>query len=73
LNIGPEIDRLNKEKAKIDETIAFLGRKLGNQDFVKRAPRDVVEKEKEKYEECLGKKARIDEHIRKLNEAKGEG
>ncbi len=72
LNIGMEIDRLNKEESKIRETIDFLNRKLQNEDFLKRAPKEVVSKEKEKYDECLRKVERVREHIRKLQEAGGK-
>jgi valyl-tRNA synthetase len=72
LNIGMEIDRLNREEAKIRETIDFLNRKLLNEDFLKRAPKEVVSKEKEKYDECLRKVERIREHIGKLHEAGGK-
>jgi valyl-tRNA synthetase len=72
LNIGVEIDRLNREEAKIRETIDFLNRKLMNEDFLKRAPRDVVSKEREKYNDCLRKVERIREHIKKLQEAGGQ-
>ncbi len=71
LNIGMEIDRLNREEAKINETIDFLNRKLLNEDFLRRAPKDVVAKEKEKYDECLRKVERIREHVKKLHEAGG--
>jgi valyl-tRNA synthetase len=73
LNIDLEVDRLSKEEAKVEETIAFLNRKLLNEDFLKRAPKEVVEKERGKYEECLGKRERIREHISKLQEARGKG
>jgi valyl-tRNA synthetase len=69
LNIGAEIDRLNREEAKISETIDFLNRKLMNEDFLKRAPGDVVAKEREKYDDCLRKVERIREHIKRLQEA----
>jgi valyl-tRNA synthetase len=72
LNIGVEIDRLNREEAKIRGIIDFLSKKLMNEDFLKRAPRDVVSKEKEKYDECLRKVERIREHIEKLQEAGGQ-
>jgi valyl-tRNA synthetase len=73
LNIELEIDRLRKDGAKVEETIAFLSKKLLNEDFLKRAPKEIIAKEKEKYEECLRKKGRIEEHIQKLYEAGGKG
>ncbi|MBI5639545.1 MAG: valine--tRNA ligase [Nitrospirae bacterium] len=72
LNIDLEVERLKKEEAKADETISFLSRKLNNEDFLKRAPKDIVEKEREKFDECIRKKERIREHIGKLCEARGE-
>ncbi len=72
LNIELEIDRLRKDEAKVDETITFLNKKLSNEDFLGRAPRAIIAKEKEKYEECLRKKDRILENIRKLYEVGGK-
>jgi valyl-tRNA synthetase len=71
LNIEMEIDRLKKEEARVEQSIAFLDKKLLNEDFLKRAPKDVVLKEQEKYEECLRRKERIQENMRKLHEAGG--
>ncbi len=72
LNLDSEIERLRKEEARIEESLIFLSKKLHNEDFVKRAPKEVVAKEQEKHEECLRKKERILDNLRKLNEAKGE-
>ncbi len=72
LNVDLEIDRLKKDEAKVEESIAFLNKKLLNEDFLRRAPKDIIAKEKEKYEECLRKKDRILENIRKLYEVGGK-
>jgi len=69
LNITAELDRLNKDMTKLEESIALLNKKLMNDDFLQRAPRTVVEKEKAKYEELLGMKDRIAESITTLKEA----
>jgi len=71
LNIDTEIDRLTKEMNKVEETIAFLNRKLLNEDFLQRAPEDVVRKEKAKYEELAAKKERIEDNIKKMREIRG--
>ncbi len=71
LNIEMEIDRLKKEEARVEQSIVFLDKKLLNEDFLKRAPKDVVLKEQEKYEECLRRKERIQENMRKLHDAGG--
>jgi valyl-tRNA synthetase len=69
VNVEEEEKRLMKEIGKIDKDIDFLGRKLGNPDFVERAPANVVAGEKEKLEQ-FGKKRQVLleslEKIRKL-------
>jgi len=72
LNIDLEIDRLRKDRAKVEESIAFLSKKLLNEDFLERAPQDIIAKEREKYEECLRKQERILDNIKKLYEVGGK-
>lgn len=68
LNVDKEIERLKKEEAKLDQDVLFLNKKLLNEDFLKRAPKEIVEKEKEKYNNYLKKKEKILENIKKLYE-----
>ncbi len=69
LNINAEVDRLNKDVAKIEESISFLNKKLVNEDFLQRAPSEIVEKEKSKYEKFILMKERILESIIMLKDA----
>ncbi len=58
LDIGKELERLDKEIAQAQQEIAHLQGKLANEAFVSKAKPDVVEKEREKLaaqEERLGK------------------
>lgn len=51
-----ELDRLNKEKAKLEGEIDRVDKKLSNERFTAKAPADVVEAEKakgEKYKEMI--------------------
>lgn len=73
LDVDLELDRLRKELAKVNETIDFLAKKLGNEKFLSRAPEDVVQKEKEKYDECMIKKQRIEENAKKIRDLKDSG
>ena len=50
--------RLAKEMAKCDADIARVDQKLGNADFLKRAPEEVVEGEREKRAEAQARKPR---------------
>jgi valyl-tRNA synthetase len=72
LNLDLEIERLKKEEAKNEESIIFLKNKLHNENYMKRAPKEVIAREQDKHEECLRKKERILENLQKLYEAKGE-
>ncbi|HEV2661624.1 MAG TPA: valine--tRNA ligase, partial [Ktedonobacteraceae bacterium] len=58
LDIGKELERLDKEIALAQQEITRLQGKLANENFVTRAKPDVVEKEREKLaaqEERVGK------------------
>jgi valyl-tRNA synthetase len=68
LDVDLEIDRLKKEEAKIEKTISFLNKKLLNEDFLNKAPKDVVRKEKERYDACIKKRERNRDNIKKLYE-----
>jgi len=72
LNIEAEVERLKKDGAKVKGSISFLSKKLRNRDFLGRAPAEVVEKEKAKYEELILRQERILESIKTLKEAGGE-
>ncbi len=69
VDLAAERARLAKEMAKADADIARIDAKLGNPNFVARAPQDVVEEEKEKREEALARKARIAEALERLKGA----
>ena len=56
---------------KLEETSVFLGKKLGNQDFISRAPGEIIAKEKEKYDDCIKKMERLKENLQKMLDLKG--
>jgi valyl-tRNA synthetase len=69
VDIAAERARLAKEMAKCDADIARVDAKLGNPNFVARAPEEVVEEENEKREEAQLRKAKIAEALRQLEGA----
>jgi len=71
LDVDLEIERIRKDMSRLEETSAFLGKKLGNQDFTSRAPREIVAKEKEKYDDCMKKMERLEENLQKMLDLKG--
>lgn len=72
LNIEAEMDRLRKAKVDVEGSLSLLNKKLLNEDFLLRAPKEVVLNEKAKYEELSMRKERIEESIKKLREVGGE-
>jgi len=71
IDIGKELKRLKKELTKTQESISLIERKLLNEDFVKKAPKDVVEKERQKLNELSLKEKKLLEGIERLKEAEG--
>lgn len=56
VDIEKEIERLNKEKAKLESEVERVNKKLSNEGFVAKAPTHLLEEEKakkEKYETML--------------------
>ncbi|MGA8077643.1 MAG: valine--tRNA ligase [Xanthobacteraceae bacterium] len=69
IDLAAERARLAKEMAKAEADIARVDAKLGNPNFVARAPEEVVEEEKEKREEAQARKAKIAEALGRLKGA----
>jgi valyl-tRNA synthetase len=69
IDLTAERARLAKEMAKCDADIARVEAKLGNPNFVARAPEEVVEEEKEKREEAQMRKTKIAEALQRLEGA----
>jgi len=69
IDLAAERARLAKEMQNADADIARVDAKLGNANFVARAPEEVVEEEKEKREEALARKAKIAEALERLKGA----
>jgi valyl-tRNA synthetase len=69
IDVAAEKVRLEKEMAKAEADIKRVDAKLGNADFLKRAPEEVVEGEQEKREEAAGRHAKITEALERLKGA----
>jgi valyl-tRNA synthetase len=69
IDIAAETARLEKERAKADADIKRVDAKLANPDFMRRAPEEVVEGEREKREEAEDRRAKVVEALERLKGA----
>ena len=69
IDLAAERARLAKEMQKAEADIVRTDAKLNNPKFMERAAEDVVEEEKEKREEAVGRKAKIAEALERLKGA----
>jgi hypothetical protein len=70
IDLAAERARLEKEMAKVAADIKRADAKLSNADFLKRAPEEVVDGEREKREEAAARQAKIVEALERLNSAR---
>jgi valyl-tRNA synthetase len=66
IDLAAERTRLDKEMARVDADIKRVDAKLGNEKFVANAPEEIVDEEKEKREEAVGRKTKIAEALERL-------
>jgi len=69
IDLAAERSRLEKEMAKVDADIKRVDAKLSNADFLKRAPEEVVEGEREKRAEAEARRLKIVEALERLKGA----
>lgn len=67
MDLEKEISRLKREISDIEEDIQKVKTKLSNKAFLEKAPREVVEKEREKLKGLEDRKERIERHLELLS------
>jgi valyl-tRNA synthetase len=67
IDLEVERTRLTKELAKLDQDIATVDRKLGNPDFMARAPEEIVEENRERKAAAEARKLKIAEALARLS------
>ncbi len=71
VDLDVEEKRLKTALKKLLGELSQVQRKLANEDFLNRAPREVVAKEKRRLEELLEKKGRIETGIERIRTVRG--
>ncbi|MGE0037154.1 MAG: valine--tRNA ligase [Xanthobacteraceae bacterium] len=69
IDFATERARLDKEMAKVAADIAKIDAKLGNADFVARAPEEIVDQERERREDAEQRRTKISEALARLKGA----
>ncbi|WP_376987371.1 valine--tRNA ligase [Bosea sp. R86505] len=67
IDLEVERTRLTKEMAKLDQDIATVDRKLGNPDFMARAPEEIVVENRERKAAAEARKLKIAEALARLS------
>jgi valyl-tRNA synthetase len=66
IDVDAERGRLSKEVASLTSEADKLAKKLGNPDFVARAPEEVVEENRERLAEAQAAKAKLEAALARL-------
>jgi valyl-tRNA synthetase len=69
IDFAAERTRLEKEISKADADIKRVDAKLGNADFMARAPEDVVDEQRERREEAAQRRAKFAQALERLKRA----
>jgi len=64
INISEEIARLDKKLNKIDNELNVIFKKINNEDFLSRAPEDIVKKERDKADDLRDIKKRLENNLK---------
>ncbi|KAA3616193.1 MAG: valine--tRNA ligase [Calditrichaeota bacterium] len=67
IDIDKEKQRLEKERTRLDKQLIGLSRKLENNDFLDRAPEQVIEREKQKLQDWRLTLDKITENLEQLS------
>jgi len=64
INISEEIARLEKKLTKVSNELNITFKKINNQDFISKAPEDIVKKERDKADDLRNIKERLENNLR---------
>ena len=67
IDISVEKTRLEKEVGKLDAEISQIDKKLGNEQFVAKAPEEVIEEQKTRREAAIERRHHILEALKRLS------
>ena len=68
IDIRMERQRIESALSDVEKMMRGLEGRLKNADFLNKAPKDIVDKEKKKAEELENRKKRLEENLKTLSE-----
>jgi valyl-tRNA synthetase len=68
IRMEAELRRIQKEISKIEKDIDFVNKKLSNEQFISKAPKEIVEQEIEKASRYKILKEKLEENMQKIKE-----
>ena len=66
IDLDAEMARLRKEVGKLDGEIAKIDKKLGNEQFVAKAPEEVIAEQKQRKDDAVARRTRLNEALSNL-------
>jgi valyl-tRNA synthetase len=69
MDFAEEQSRVEKELKKIEKDLIFLDKKLSNQNFVAKAPPDIIEKDKQRRLALSEKQTKLKVHLQTIGQA----
>ncbi len=66
IDVDMETNRIESALVEVDKLMKGLESKLRNEEFARKAPRDIVQKEKNRYKELIDRKKRLQENLKIL-------
>ena len=69
MDFEEERTRVEKELKKIEKDLLFLDKKLSNQNFVKKAPPEIIEKDKQRKLTLSEKQTKLKVHLQTIEQA----
>jgi len=70
IDLDEEEGRLKREMEKVDKELSALEIRLSNEDFLKKAPQEIVAKERDRHDALLKKKAILEEGLKRIGRVK---
>jgi len=66
IDVDAELDRLGRRRSKVDQELARATAKLGNENFVRNAPAEVVSQERARVEEFKRELAQLADQLKRV-------